>query len=441
MKTIKKSAIGLFVLVFAVGSFGFMQSQKVSAATTWNTTGDYVINFNYLGTDYPHDMFLLQDGSNDLTGHGGSPAGGNTYEWTITSGNVTDNTIHFSADYTATQDAVIPQTTMNVMGTIAGNGKISGTWSDNYADGERVGTFSTEDGAAIANEPNASTVKVTIQKYVDGHMATAQSANNYDFPMSSTWNAENTGAGTGEYSLSKNGYGGDTTPYQAVTSYMTSGADYTTHEITTTPAVGTSCEITGTNYALLGYTYGNTLNEAKYATRSLVAPNFTNMTSDKFVIVWNDDCLTENVGGEIGGDLEGEVVVGNGMLEVTNIEMINTTANANNSFENGWKYIFSITVPTDETDISMKFANWARTSGSEMIPAGTNMRISSDQANNAGATVMITSANTYSTPTLTMVTDLDPSMDGLQVKVIVEVKIPTGSANGSYTTSYGVKSE
>lgn len=437
LKTIKKSATGVLIFALAIGSFGFMQSQTARASATWNTTGDYVINLNYLGTDYPHDMFLLQDASGNLTGNGGSPAGGNTYEWNITSGEVSENDIHFYADYTATDDAVTPQTTMHVIGAIAENGKISGTWSDNYEGGERTGTFSTQSGAAIANEPNVSTVKVTILKYVDGYMATNENSMGYDFPMSSTWNAENTGAGTGEYVLSENGYGGDTTPYQAVTSYMTVGADYSTYEITTTPAVGVSCEISGTNYALLGYTYGNTLNEAKSATRSFTPPSFTNMTSDKFVIVWNDNCSTENV----GGDLNGEVVANNGMLEVTNIEMINTTATANNSFENGWKYEFSITVPSNEPDISMKFANWMRTSGSEIIPAGGNMRISSAQANNGGATVMITSANVYSTPALAMVTDLNPEMDGIQVKVTVEVKIPTGTENGSYTTSYGVKSE
>lgn len=132
---------------------------------------------------------------------------------------------------------------------------------------------------------------------------------------------------------------------------------------------------------------------------------------------------------------------GNGILEVTSIEMTDTTATANNSFEDGWEYVFNITVPTDEANISMKFADWVRTGGSETIPAGGNMRIYSPQANNGGVTVPITTANTYSTPALVMTTDLNPSLDGIQVKVIVEVKIPTGTTSGSYTTNYGVKSE
>jgi hypothetical protein len=129
------------------------------------------------------------------------------------------------------------------------------------------------------------------------------------------------------------------------------------------------------------------------------------------------------------------------MLAVTSIEMTDSTATANNSFEDGWEYVFNITIPTDETDVSMKFADWMRTGGTETIPAGGNMRISSPQANNAGATIMITSANMYSTPALTMTNDLNPSLDGMQVRVIVEVKVPTGTTNGSYTTNYGLKSE
>lgn len=437
LKIVKKSTAGagIMFLALAVGSFGFSPNQLAHAATTWDTTGDYVLNMDHLGSDSLHDVSLVQDGSDNLTGNGGSPAGANTYTWVITSGSVTGSTIDFLADYTATSDAVTPQTTLHVVGVIAEDGTISGTWSDNYQGGERSGTFTTESGAASLKEveEEPATVKVTILKYVDGFLATASSTNSSDFPMNSIWDAENIGAGAGSYVLSEN----NDTPYQAVTADMSSGADYSTHEDTSTEVVGASCEVEGTDYALIGYTQGDTLAEARSATSTLVAPSFTNMTSDKFVIVLNDDCSTEDVGGEIVS----EVVVGNGELEVTSIEMVDSTATANNSFEDGWEYVFNITVPSNETDLSMKFADWVRTGGSEIIPAANNMRISSPQANNGGATVLITAANTYSTPALTMVTDLDPVMDGIQVKVTVEVKIPVGTVDGSYTTSYGVKTE
>ncbi len=443
LERMKKYLAGFMLFAFAVSSFGISEGEfkrVANAATLWNATGNYVIAMNYLGTDYLHDMSLTHNISNDvnsLAGNGGSPAGANVYTWQITSGSVTDNSIEFDANYTATADAVNPQTVLHVEGTIAEDGTISGTWSDNYQAGERQGTFATVSGAANPVEQDAPKVKVTIQKYVDGALATALSSNNADFPMSATWNAENIGAGTGQYVLSENGFGGDTTPYQAITAEMSSGASYSTHEITNTDVVGTSCDIEGTDYALIGYTHGNTLAEAKAATPSLVAPSFTNLTSDKFVLVLNDNCATKDVGGEI----EGDVISGNGVLAVTSIETVDGQAVANGTFEDGWKYVFNITVPSDETDLSMKFADWVRNGGSETIPVAGNIRISSAQANNAGATVLITAPNTYSSPALVMTGDLDPATSGMQIKVVVEVKIPAGTANGSYTTSYGVRTE
>lgn len=119
-----------------------------AATPNWNTTGSYVIAMKYLGTDYLHDMVLSQDGSGNLAGTGGSPAGAQVYTWVITSGAVGGNTIAFTANYTATADAVTPQTILNITGTIAANGTMSGTWSDNYQAGTRSGTWTTTSGRA-----------------------------------------------------------------------------------------------------------------------------------------------------------------------------------------------------------------------------------------------------------------------------------------------------
>ena len=142
MKNITKLlAVALLVLPFG--------ALPAEAATTWNVTGNYVINMDYLGSDNFHDVSLVQDGLDNLTGNGGSPAGANVYTWVITSGSVVDNTIHFIADYTATPDAVVPQTTLHATGTIALDGTMSGTWSDNYQGGDRSGTWTTASGSAL----------------------------------------------------------------------------------------------------------------------------------------------------------------------------------------------------------------------------------------------------------------------------------------------------
>jgi len=281
-----------------------------------------------------------------------------------------------------------------------------------------------------------TTVKVTIAKYINGVPATASSSFGVDFPMSATWDATNVASGTGEYSLSALGYNGNPVPYQAETVAMDSGADYATNEITGGQIVGPSCS-GDQPFKLMGYTSGDTMALAASGTLSEVIPTFIHMTSDKFVIVWNKTC--SNYDGQIGGEvIDGTPTTTVGILKVTSIDTVNNTAKADGTFTNGWKYSFNITVPTNETHLSMKFADWTSVVGSSTIPAANNIRFSSTQADN-GAAIMITAANTYPTGSLHITSDLDPSLDGLQVKVMVETAVPAGSVNGSYTTNYGVK--
>lgn len=448
------AAMALFITFF---------SGPVNAATTWNTTGNYVINMNLLGTDYPHNMSLTQNTFGNLSGSGTTTSGTSTYTWVIESGTVVGDSIHLTANYTAMADAVTPQTVLTMTGMLAQNGTISGTWSDNYRGVQRTGNFSTVSGRAtttatttppttatttppttatstatttpVTGVVSTSTSKVITVGYVDGKMATAMAANNSDFKMLATF-MKNGATGTAQYALSKNGYNNDTTPYKAQSPQYPHGSSYSTHLIMDN-VVGATCATGMTRYDLAGYTYGNTMEEALNATATLVAPSFTNMNHDKYVIVWMDDCTTD---GRIEGHVTGNH--NNGILAVTSMEAVDVSSTANGTFEDGWKYVFSITLPSNETNLSMKFADWIKNgSASSTIAASNNMRISSPQANNSGAKVLITAANAYATPALTMVTDLNPDLAGIQVKVVVEVKIPTTTANGTYTTNYGIKSE
>ncbi len=294
------------------------------------------------------------------------------------------------------------------------------------------------DNVAIgATPPPPAMVKVTINKFIDGVQATAATAESKDFPMEASWTAVNTGSGSGQYALSASGYNGDPTPYQAKTGDMTTGANYTTSENLTGLVVGASCT-EDKPFALVGYTSGNTEEEAAAATPSATAPNLVGITSDKFVIVWNHDC--SNTSGTIGGGVTGGASP-HGTLEVTSVDAVDTTATADGTFANGWRYVFNITIPDNETGVAMKFADWASTPSGNSIAAANNIRISSAQANNAGATILVTAANTYTTPNLTMTGDLNLSLAGKQVQVTVEVAVPSTTVNGSYTTTYGVRTQ
>jgi len=144
------------------------------------------------------------------------------------------------------------------------------------------------------NETCATTtedVSVTIVKYVGGVHATAANASSTPFPMVSSWDATNLGgAGSGTYTLSTTGFN---TPnaYEAVTSDMTSGSDYSTSEDTSTSVVGPNCS-SGQAFRLVGYTTGDTLAQAQAGSPSTTTPTFTNFTTDKYVIVWNEPCAS-----------------------------------------------------------------------------------------------------------------------------------------------------
>ncbi len=128
-------------------------------------------------------------------------------------------------------------------------------------------------------------VKVTLVKYLDGQPATANSANNTSFSMTSTWNATNIGSGSGNFSLGPVGFN-NPNPYQATTSDMSPGASYSAIE-----NLGTSCS-TGQPFALVGYSTGNTQSQATAGAPTANTPSFTNLAGDKFIIVWNQTCQT-----------------------------------------------------------------------------------------------------------------------------------------------------
>ncbi len=125
-------------------------------------------------------------------------------------------------------------------------------------------------------------------------------------------------------------------------------------------------------------------------------------------------------------------------IVVTGVSATRTYATANGTYANGWAWTFSVTVPTSETSLAMKFANWV--SGSNVIAVAGNMRFYSAQAaeNTTDTAITIAAAATYSDP-MTLTGDLDASKGGRQIEITVEAKVPEGSVGGSYTTSYGIE--
>lgn len=143
------------------------------------------------------------------------------------------------------------------------------------------------DPAAPAN------VTVTIQKYIGNSHATAVNANNAVFPFTANYQASNVlGGNAGQDPFDVGPVGNGTlNAYEAQTIPLAPGASYSASEnVTGNDVVGASCA-DGKPFALAGYSSGNTFAEAfANASSSMIAPAFTNLQSDKVVIVWNKVC-------------------------------------------------------------------------------------------------------------------------------------------------------
>jgi hypothetical protein len=158
--------------------------------------------------------------------------------------------------------------------------------------------LSYEDNECAAPPPPPPTVTVTIDKFLDGAMATAASAGGASFPMASTWTAANLNGGaqtSGTYNLDTlHPYSPNA--YEAITSPMDLGADYATEEVLG-DTVGASCD-DGAPYALAGYSVGGSFAAAEAAAASPTPPAFTNLAQNEYVIVHNVSCSSGGGGGD-----------------------------------------------------------------------------------------------------------------------------------------------
>ncbi len=273
----------------------------------------------------------------------------------------------------------------------------------------------------------------------------------YSAALSSATGLPTVTAGTTYYFAAWSNVGGTWYP-GAVMSFTTSAAVTPVTPTVTliSPATGsiaggTSVTLTGTGFSgatsvhfgsLLAtgvvINSGSSITATSPATSTAGIVNVTVTTPIGTSAIGTADQFTYAIGGTVTGG-----VIPGGVLSVTSITPVNTTGTADGVFADGWSYIFNITVPTTEPNLSMKFSDWLG-ANSATLPAAGDMQISSAQAVSA-APILISAANTYSTPALDMIGSISTSTPGLHVQVLVQVKIPLNTVNGSYTTSYGVQ--
>ena len=144
-----KTALVLSAMAIALGSGGglsLVRSGNVNAITpAWNMNGVYTLDFEYSGTHYVHDATVTgQDNGDNFAIAGGYAAGAASYDYAWNgAGSLTGTALTMSVNYTIGA----PGTHMNMSGTVASDGTLSGTWTDNYG-GARSGTWTSASGAA-----------------------------------------------------------------------------------------------------------------------------------------------------------------------------------------------------------------------------------------------------------------------------------------------------
>ena len=124
-------------------------------------------------------------------------------------------------------------------------------------------------------------------------------------------------------------------------------------------------------------------------------------------------------------------------IGLDSLVMTKENARASNAYADGWVWEFDLTVyDLAETSLKMKFFSW--TKANHTISAGGNMRFSVD---NGANWVDVTADNAY--PTVGAdISAIDLSANaGRQVKVLVQMKVPSATPAGYYASSYGILTE
>ena len=132
------------------------------------------------------------------------------------------------------------------------------------------------------------------------------------------------------------------------------------------------------------------------------------------------------------------------VLSPSGICSTRSVAVADNSWGNGWQWIFDITVPDEESNFKMKFNDWHNNNGNYSIGVANNMRYYSPQAeiaSNAENAIIITQAEQYTASLINLAEDINQNKEGKQIQILVDMKLPEGTPNGSYFTNYGLYSE
>lgn len=206
----------------------------------------------------------------------------------------------------------------------------------------------------------------------------------------------------------------------ATISWTTDGAATSSVHYGTTASYGSSTEMT------------TTASTSHMVTLTDLMPDTTYHFS---IHATNEEGTTMSVDQTFSTDEEDEPATTT-PLTVVSITPVNTSATANGTYESGWSWVMRLTVPMDEDAFRMSFTDWTGDEGT--FESDNNMRIYSPQSSNANSTstALSTPEGGGYTDWMYLNGDANLLMAGRQIDVTIEVRIPTGTAPGSYSTDF-----
>jgi hypothetical protein len=295
--------------------------------------------------------------------------------------------------------------------------KINNSSDINIVDFVGFGTVSFYEGLAAASNPGEET---SISRKIDGEDS---NDNSLDFNPPSAPTPKNS-------KNQNNDIGGTvlltiTPDINPVQNIIPTGADIVFHINTNGTAK--------INYGLTA-AYGNSTADEAVTENITKIINLTGLacaTTYHYSIQASNTGLTEN-------DNTADAVFTTLPCGITlnSLDMIKTTAKANDKYIDGWVWEFNITVwDIAETDLKMKFDQW---SGAGNLNAGANMQFSV----NNGLNWFDISANSAYPALAADISGIDASAEaGRQVKIQVKMKVPARTTAGNYSSNYGILTE
>ena len=391
----------------------FSESVGAFATSSINVTNATVSNLTGSSTVFTFDLNPIAQGALSVTIPADAAA-----STASSTGNQVSNTLNFSYDTNAPVISGVSVTPTSSGATIvwttsqAAEGNVQyGTTSSYSASSTMETSFSTSHSATLTGLAASTTYHYQINASDQaGNMATTSDAT---FVTLAT-----------------------TTPLAApvISNIGVSGVSSTTAVITWDTDTSANSQVTyGTSSS---YGSSSVLDTTLGTSHSVTLTGLTNSTVYHFAVVSaNGFGTTTSSDNTFVTAVSGSVIP----LMVTGIDSVSTIASANNSFADGWKWVMHLTVPAGENAFRMKFGDFAG-SPSGTIPAAGNIRISSPQSSNASTTSsgFISTGNGYG-DWMYLTGDAAPTFSARQIDVTIEVKIPTSTSAGTYSTTFGAQ--